>query len=142
VLSGLGEGPEPGLLCSGRRKLIEDAAGKGGREAPARNLMPQAGHKLADVSWDFRRERRKRGHRHRLFIAEAGEHAMERGSERVQILPFRRSTIFGRDALGTLRGAADFSTDSVANGSPWIAPHKAWAMFPVTATCWAGLSYY
>jgi hypothetical protein len=63
-----------GSLRSGRRKLIEDGAGKGGREAPARNLMPQAGHKPADVSWDFRRERRKRGHRHRLFIAEAGEH--------------------------------------------------------------------
>src|SRR5262249_10783380 len=62
VLSGLGEGPEPGLLCSGRRKLIEDAAGKGGRGATERNLMPEVGHKLADVSWDFRRERRNRGH--------------------------------------------------------------------------------
>src|SRR5262249_24661906 len=75
-----------------RRKLIEGAAGNGGREAPVRNLMPPAGYELADVSRDFWRQRRKRRHRHRLFIAEAGEHAMERSPERVQILPFRRST--------------------------------------------------
>ena len=70
---------------------FENALRRGGRNTPVWNVVPKLSDDFAKLGRNRLGERRERLKAYRLFAAEASEHAMQRGPQRIAILQFSRS---------------------------------------------------